>query len=93
MRFIIAKHYLNINFIHHERIINYIKQDRNHYKCGLFYHRMHIDCNVMRCAHLRSFKRVIMILYVLFALLIGTLEILARREEKNNKNYYKKSKK
>jgi len=47
----------------------------------------------MRCAHLRSFKRVIMILYVLFALFIATLEILARREEKNNKNYYKKRKK
>jgi hypothetical protein len=32
-----------------------------------------------------------MILYVLFALFIGTLEILARREEKNNKNFYKKN--
>jgi hypothetical protein len=93
MHFIIAKHYLNINFIHHERFINHFKQDRNHYKCGLFYHRMHIDCNFMRCAHLRSFKRVIMILYILFAIFIITLEYLARKEEKNNKNYYKKRKK
>jgi hypothetical protein len=68
-------------------------QDRNNNKYCFIYHRMHIDCNVMRCAHLRSFKRVIMILYVLFALFIGTLEILARREEKNNKNFYKKRKK
>ena len=34
-----------------------------------------------------------MIFYVLFALFILTLEILARREEKKNKNYYKKPKK
>jgi len=47
----------------------------------------------MRCAHLRSFKRVIMILYILFAIFIITLEYLARKEENNNKNYYKKRKK
>jgi preprotein translocase subunit SecG len=34
-----------------------------------------------------------MILYVLFAIFIITLEYLARKEEKNNKNYYKKPKK
>lgn len=34
-----------------------------------------------------------MILYILFAIFIITLEYLARKEEKNNKNYYKKRKK
>jgi len=34
-----------------------------------------------------------MIIYVLFSLFIITLEYLAYKEEKKNKNYYKKRKK